>query len=275
MDKPGIALLAIDPQNDFCDIPRHELGSYKPALPVAGADADMKRLAAFIDRIGAAIDRIHVTLDSHQPIDIAHPSWWLDENGASPAPFTVITSRDLSAGSWRTSNPAMQEKSLRYTEALEASGRFALVVWPEHCLMGSWGNNIHSAVKQSMDKWARGRMKQVGYVSKGMNPGTEHYSAIRAEVPDDDDPATMLNVSLLQELAAADIILVAGEALSHCVANTVRDIADHIGEANIGKLVLLDDCTSSVGGFEELGRDFLAELTARGMRIARSGEFFA
>ncbi len=275
MNKPNLALLAIDPQNDFCDLPKDESGQYTPALPVAGADADMKRLAGFIDRAGSAINTVYVTLDSHQPVDIAHPSWWVNEVGDSPAPFTVITSQDLSNGTWRARNPAMQEESVRYAEALEASGRYMLVVWPEHCLVGTWGNNIHGAVKRSMDRWAKGQMKQVGYVTKGMNPKTEHYSAIRAEVPDSNDPATMLNVPLLKNLAAADLILVAGEALSHCVANTVRDIADNIGEANIGKLVLLSDCTSSVGGFEKLGSDFLAELTARGMRIAQSTDFLA
>ena len=80
-----VHLLVIDPQNDFCDIPVAEqpadtsaAGSKKlaPALPVTGADQDMKRLAAFIDRAGDKLFDIHVTLDSHNPIDIAHPTWW-------------------------------------------------------------------------------------------------------------------------------------------------------------------------------------------------------
>ena len=49
-------LLIIDPQNDFCDLPlswqpHAPLTGYiiAPALPVAGAHADMQRLAAWTD----------------------------------------------------------------------------------------------------------------------------------------------------------------------------------------------------------------------------------
>ena len=70
-------LLVIDPQNDFCDLPasRCPAGS-APSLPVAGAHADMQRLAAFIRSQGDQLDAITVTLDSHQRFDIAHPDFW-------------------------------------------------------------------------------------------------------------------------------------------------------------------------------------------------------
>ena len=93
-----VHLLIIDPQNDFCDIPVAEQPAdpfnatrkLAPTLPVSGADQDMKRLAAFIDRAGDKLFDIHVTLDSHNPIDIAHPTWWTNDKGQAPAPFTVI-----------------------------------------------------------------------------------------------------------------------------------------------------------------------------------------
>ncbi len=278
-------LVVADPQNDFCDIPENELpvapesaasGKLqplaRPALPVAGGDADMKRLAALVSRMRSKIDAIYVTLDSHHPVDIAHPSWWCNAKGESPAPFTTITADDLKKGVWRARDPALHEHSIAYTQALEAMGRYQLVVWPEHCLIGSWGHNVHSAVKKSFDQWARERLKQVNYIFKGTNPKTEHYSAIRAEVPDSSDPSTLLNVALLERVVEADTVLLAGEALSHCVANTVRDIANNIGEPSIKKLVLLKDCASSVPGFEKFGDDFVAELTRRGMRTAISTE---
>lgn len=283
-----IALLVIDPQNDFCDIPDSELAvapaslaagrpqpAARPALPVAGADRDMKRLAAFIDRVGPELDAIHVTLDSHHSVDIAHAAWWTNDRGDAPAPFTVITAADLADGTWRARDGANQAHSLRYVEALEHAGRYRLVIWPEHCLIGSWGHNVHGAVKHSLDEWARRRMQQVRYVFKGMNPKTEHYSAVEAEVPDAGDPATQRNAALLKALAEADQVVIAGEALSHCVANTVRDIARNFGAGGVRKLVLLTDCASSVGGFEQLGADFLAELTGQGMKTAGSTEFLA
>jgi nicotinamidase/pyrazinamidase len=281
----NIQLLLIDPQNDFCDIPDAELPldpksvaagrptpMTRPALPVAGADADMKRLAVFIDRVGPSLTGIHVTLDSHNPVDIAHPAWWQNAAGDSPPPFTVISSADIDGGIWQARDQRFAAHSRRYVEALEQRGRYLLVIWPEHCLIGSWGNNIHRAVKDALDAWARASLKQVDFIPKGINPTTEHYSAVQAEVPDSDDLSTLPNTRLISVLAAADLVIVAGEALSHCVANTVRDTANLFGEDNIRKLVLLTDCASSVPGFENLGADFVRELKARGMRTALSTE---
>lgn len=283
-----IDLLVIDPQNDFCDIPETELPAdpaaamtgtrqaiVRPALPVAGADADMKRLAAFVDRVGRKLYDIHVTLDSHNPVDIAHPVWWVNGQGASPAPFTMINVADVRAGLWRARNPLAQAHSLKYVEALAANGRYSLVIWPEHCLIGSWGHNVHSAVKVSLDRWAREKLEVVDFVTKGSNPMTEHYSAVQAEVPDPSDPSTMLNGRLIKTLAEADMVVIAGEALSHCVANTVRDIANSFGEDNVKKLVLLTDCASSVSGFEALGTQFVQEMIGRGMQTALSRDFLA
>ena len=47
--KQQTQLLIIDPQNDFCDLPPALCPPGEaPALPVAGAHADLQRLAAFI-----------------------------------------------------------------------------------------------------------------------------------------------------------------------------------------------------------------------------------
>lgn len=279
-----VDLLIIDPQNDFCDIPLEHLptdtlalnpGRINPALPVPGAHNDMLRLSSFIDRIGGKLNDIHVTLDSHNPVDIAHACWWVNAQGENPAPFTIISADDVKKGVWRAANPMAQAYSLFYVEQLTAGGRYPLVIWPEHCLIGSWGHNVHSAVKASLDQWARKRLETVDFVTKGSNPRTEHYSAVQAEVPDPGDASTLLNTPLIRVLEKADIIVIAGEALSHCVANTVRDIANNFGEANIKKLVLLTDCASSVPGFEQMGVDFVKEMTARGMQLATSTDFLA
>jgi len=259
-------LVVIDPQNDFSDIPG-------AALPVAGASADMQRLAAFIDANAPRLDDIHITLDSHNPVDIAHPAWWVDANGAAPAPFTVIGEDDVAAGRWRARLPELQARSAQYVKQLARAGRYALVIWPEHCLIGTWGHNVEAEVMAALNRWARSRLEVVDFVTKGSNPFTEHYSAVQAEVPDPADPSTLVNTRFIETLAQADEILIAGEALSHCVANTVRDIAGNFGDENIRKLVLLEDCSSPVAGFEGLGQQFVAEMTARGMRVIKSGAY--
>jgi nicotinamidase/pyrazinamidase len=259
----NLHLLIIDPQNDFCD----QAGA---ALPVPGATADLQRVAQLIARYGEQLSTIHVTLDSHHPIDIAHPTWWQDAAGLSPKPFTLISESDVATGIWRARDPQQQSTSLAYLQALARNNRYQLIIWPEHCLIGSWGHAVQDDLFAQLNHWARRELKTINYVNKGSNPATEHYSAICAEVPDTNDAATLPNAQWIAELAQADVILIAGQALSHCVASTVRDLADQLGEAHIHKLVLLTDCTSPVAGFAAQGEQFIAELTARGMQTVCS-----
>lgn len=259
-------LLVIDPQNDFCD-PK------SGALYVPGADADMDRLAGWIDRHGDALDAIHVTLDSHHPVDIAHPGFWRDAKGTPPTPFTTITAAAVRAGEWRTADPAGAERALGYLDALEAGGRYPHTIWPPHCLIGSPGHNVWPALFAALRRWEEARGRVVDYVLKGQNIWTEHFSAVTAEVPDPEDAATAQNRALVAALAQADRVVVAGEAGSHCVAHTVRDLADAL-EAVVpdarpaARLCLLTDAVSPVTGFEAHQAKFIAELGARGMQTA-------
>jgi nicotinamidase/pyrazinamidase len=260
-----VELLVIDPQKDFCDT--------KGALFVTGADEDSRRLAAMIRRIKGKLYDIHVTLDTHHLVDIAHPIFWQDSNGKHPNPFTIITVDDVNKGVWTTTNPQFRDRAKVYVETLAKNARYPLCIWPPHCLIGSEGYGVQSDVYAALLEWEKG-FAFVDYVTKGSNLYTEHYSAVQADVPDPADPATMLNTRLIQTLRDADVIGITGQALSHCVANTVRDIANNFGEENIKKLVLLTDTTSSVPGFESMGADFVKEMTGRGMQTALSTEFF-
>lgn len=260
--------LIIDPQVDFMDLPNS-------ALPVGGADADTKRLSAMIARLGGRIDDIHVTLDSHHLMHIANPIMWTDSTGKAPSPFTIISAADVNNGKWRARNPSWQKWQAEYVEDLEKKGRYPLCIWPPHCLIGSNGYQVHPVLFDSLRRWEEGEFGMVDYVTKGSNYKTEHYSAVQAEVPDPSDPGTSLNMGLIQTLQDADIIIIAGQALSHCVANTVRDIAANFSTANIEKMHLLRDCSSPVQGFEQAGKDFITEMAGKGMKVVDSATFMA
>lgn len=270
-------LLLIDPQNDFCDLPATASGT--PALPVAGADADMRRVADLIERGGAGLDDIVITLDSHHRVDIAHPTFWRTGDGGAVAPFTAITAAQVRAGVFLPADATVLPRVLAYLDALEAQGRYSLMVWPVHCEIGSWGHNVHSAVRAAYNQWEDRRLRQVLKVTKGDNPWTEHYSALQAEVPDADDAATWLNRSLLARLDAFDTIWIAGEASSHCVKATVEHLADHLPSllpsGCLSKLVLLTDGMSPVGGFEAQAADFMARMRERGARTATCAQALA
>ena len=274
-------LLIIDPQNDFCDLPDNWCPvdprngqRVAPALPVKGAHADMQRLALFIRKHEEQIDRITFTLDSHQRYDVAHPSFWRKGDGSDVSPFTPILAKEVRAGTYAPRDPRALERVLQYMDALESQGRYVLMVWPVHCVIGSWGHGVHADVHAACDDWQVKRRTAVRNVFKGMNPWTEHYSAIRAEVPDREDPETDVNDRLLRELAKADRLLVAGEASSHCVRSTVEDIVNHLPklspEWTASRLVLLTDCMSPVGGFEREHVAFLDSMRASGVQLAQS-----
>jgi len=110
-------------------------------------------------------------------------------------------------------------------------------------------------------------------VLKGRNPMTEQYSAFRADVPRTDDPGTQLNAALLARLAGGDALLVvAGEALSHCVAASGQDMLANMDAARLRNTVFLTDCMSPVTGFEPAGAAFLQQLRQRGVQTRTSAE---
>jgi nicotinamidase-related amidase len=264
-----VHLLVIDPQRDFCEAP----GNGGGALFVNGATEDMQRLTHFVERVGSKLDDIHVTLDSHHLVHVANPIFWKNSHGDNPSPFTIITRKDVEDGKWMAAQPSFQRWCVEYTTSLEKNNRYPLCIWPPHCLISSSGHAVVPELFNSLKKWEE-EFAVVNYVTKGSNIRTEHYSAIKADVPDPKDPSTQINTSLVDVLMSADLIAVAGEAGSHCLANTVRDIAEAFGDDKyIQKLVLLQDATSPVPGFEKMQEDFIKEMTSRGMQISTTDKF--
>lgn len=259
-----VHLLVIDPQHDFCD----PTGS----LYVPGAEEDMKRVAEMIRRLPNSFEDIHCTLDMHHFVDVAHPIFWKDSSGKSPDPFTIITSEDVKNGTWTPREVSMTRRMIEYVRELEKGGKYPLCIWPPHCLIGSQGSNVVPALFNAFLEW-EGQFALVDYVAKGSNLYTVHYSAVQAEVPDPSDPSTQVNIGLIDTLMSADLIAIAGEAGSHCLANTVRDIANNFDPDAVQKLVLLTDATSPVPGFENLQEDFINEMTAKGMQLSTTVDF--
>ena len=259
------ALLIIDPQNDFCD-------PASGALYVPGADGDILRLAELLSRSGDVFEEIHVTLDSHHLRDIAHPLFWENEHGAHPAPFTQIRAPEIERGLWRASDSIHQARASAYAHALELGGKHLLTIWPPHCLIGSVGQAVYPPLFEALLSWEQ-KFGTVNYVAKGENPFTEHYSAIRAEVPDPADLSTQTNSRLVAALKLTDRIVVAGEAGSHCVANTLYDLAEELAPEEIANITLLTDAISPVPGFEELQATMIEKLILMGMKTGATSEF--
>jgi len=233
--KKRIAVLIIDAQNDFC--------SPNGSLFVDGAVEDNERLSKWIVDNKEEINFIGCTLDSHQLMDIAHPRFWFDKDGNNPGPFTVISASDVENGTWSSVRP---KETLDYLRNLEADGQFPHVIWPEHCVVGTWGTQLDPKINDAVLSWAaQGHFVQ--YVSKGANPFTEHFGAFEAQVPKQNVPATQYNLGLQKTLEKYDVIYLSGQAKSHCVANTLKQLVEKAPDV-AKKVVVLEDTMSPVSG---------------------------
>jgi nicotinamidase-related amidase len=258
----NIDLFIIDVQNDFCDS--------HGALYVNGADQDSIRLANFIRAYSNRFKDVFITLDSHHNFDIAHPVYWVNEQGNHPDPFTVITVKDMEQGIWRTSRPEDQNHGTEYVKTLAEKGKYSLCIWPPHCLIGSWGTQVQKDVLRSLSEWEIAGLSMVHKIYKGNNPFTEHYGALEAEIPQNDDHSTALRTDLIERLKESEMILIAGQALDYCVANTVRQMVENMSRETMKKIVLLKDCCSSVDPASGLSDAFLQEMSRKGVRILNS-----
>ncbi|MDD4931773.1 MAG: isochorismatase family protein [Candidatus Colwellbacteria bacterium] len=272
-----VHLVIIDPQNDFCD--KEIPGFFKPTLAVTGGYAAMSKVAGLIDRVGKRLEDIHVTLDSHRLVDVGHPALWMDQNGKEPGWFTIISADDIAAGIWTPRVPGLRPKLLKYARELEAKKKYQITIWPPHCIIGTWGHNVHPEVNDALQRWSGKELAMVDYVTKGSNPYTEHYGALMAEVPDPTDPGTSLNTDFLKVLSEADIILLTGLASSHCVKETGDQIVNNIGTEHIKKIHILTDCTAPVaavpGGpdYPAIAQQWLIDMQKKGVTLTTSDQF--
>lgn len=237
-DQKRVQLVIIDMQIDFC----HEGGS----LYVPGAPDDLRRLIEFIYTYGHHISKITCTLDSHLPFQIFHPSWWVNSEGNPPDPLTIISAEDVEEGKWQSI--VMKDYSADYVRKLEEQSKKQLIIWPYHVLIGSMGNALDPSLWSAIMWHSLTHQAQPGWLPKGMVPQTEHYSAVQPEIPVESHPQGGKNQAFLDSLANSDLVLVAGEAESHCVLETLEDIVTEFQDKpeQLEKIYILHDCMSPV-----------------------------
>jgi nicotinamidase-related amidase len=267
-DETRVHLLLIDVQKDFC-FPEGTL--YVGGRSGRGAIDDSRRIAELVYRNLGVIADITTTLDTHLAFQIFFPSFWLDQTDRPLAPFRTITTDEIAAGEVRP-NPAMAKwlcsgnytwlckQVLHYCKELERAGKYQLYLWPPHCLLGSDGHALAGVIHEARLFHAFARTSQSHVEVKGGNPLTENYSVLRPEVLSRFDGAALAqrNTQFIQTLLAADAVVIAGQAASHCVKSTIDDLLTEIAAVDpklASKVYLVTDCMSAVtvpdgnGGF--------------------------
>lgn len=237
-DQERVLLLAIDEQQDFMD---------NGALGVPGACADIERLTQWIYNNMGKISNIAVSIDTHQPHQIFHPCWWIDENGKNPDPYTVITLADLDAGKWRAVINARASRD--YVEHLEQDAKKALCIWTYHCLQGTSGCALENQFANMVYYHSIAKKAVTQRLVKGQDPMSEMYGIIKPEY----DTKGYINLDFLNKIEKYDKVVIAGEAKSHCCLESIKQILEHFGANSpvVKKTYILEDCMSDIPGFED------------------------
>ena len=274
-DQPRIALFLIDVQNTFC-LPEFE-------LYVKGAIEDNVRLCSFIYHNLPYITEIIATQDTHSAMQIFHPIFWVNKQGEHPTPgITQISAEDVQKKTWQV-NPAvaaylgldsLQEYALHYVQQLSQAGKYQLTIWPYHSMLGGIGHAIVSAVEEALFFHSIARTVPTHFELKGNNPLTENYSVLQAEVLKSKTGLDIAhkNLALVEKLLQFDAIVIAGQAKSHCVAWTVKDLLTEIQAKKphfVQKVYLLEDCTSPVVVSEEV--DFTEQAETAFQSFSQAG----
>jgi nicotinamidase-related amidase len=280
-------MLLIDVQKDFC-FPDGTL--YVAGRSGRGAVDDSRRIAELVYRNLDVITDITTTLDTHLAYQLFFPSFWLDCGDRQLSAFRTVSADEIASGEVRP-HPAMAKwlcggnytwlckQVLHYCKELERAGRHQLYLWPPHCLLGSDGHALAGVIHEARLFHAFARTSQSYVEVKGGNPLTENYSVLRPEVLSRFDGGVLAqrNTQFLHTLLAADAVIIAGQAASHCVKSTIDDLLGEIAAQDpklARKVFLVTDCMSAVtvpdgkGGF---AADFTPAAEAALQKFADAG----
>lgn len=130
-------------------------------------------------------------------------------------------------------------------------GGLTQVLWPVHCVQGTWGADFHPELKN--EKWTK-------IFPKGKHPEVDSYSGFF-------DNAKRGDTGLADYLKSQDIsqVFIGGLALDYCVKFTALD-AIALGFETF----LITDATRAVNLSPKDGNLALSELEARGVKLITS-----
>lgn len=277
VDKLKVMLLNVDP----------ELGFIEPGRPLAvpGAVEDTRRTVEWIYRNIERLTYIASSLDCHLPFQIFFPSWWTDSKTGellNAFDFTSVNVANLKADKIKPIFDFDYEyapgKKMKWSEyyltELEKNHKKTLAVWPFHTPLGAPESAIEPSLFEAIWFHAGARSSQPHFEIKGSVPQTENYSIMEVEVPYSGDKNAGINTDFLNLLQKFDLIYIAGQAKSHCVYETILSIVRYFGTKApevLSRIRILIDCTSPVGGFEDMAEQAFSELSAQyGLKLVKS-----
>lgn len=184
-------LIIIDPQNDFCD--------YEGSLHVMGALDAIQNIIKYIEERNPG--QIIVTLDTHNPLHMGLPGSWDVSFDKLPAinPDPIHSKHGL----------PVQE----YARKLRTMG-LPFIVWPDHCIKGTWGHSIPLNLSKVLTEWSIKNMKDIQWIEKGQGNFTEMYSAF----------SELGSTEVKVPKIIGDKVTMCGVALDYCVKYSYLDL---------------------------------------------------
>ncbi|KAL6926916.1 hypothetical protein ACO0SA_003999 [Hanseniaspora valbyensis] len=172
-------LLIIDMQYDFIN------GSLK----VNGGEEIVPIISDFLKKNGNQFDLIVFTKDDHPSNHISFAS-----SHKNKKPFEEYT----------------------YVSEKDPNHTFKSCLWPDHCVVGTHGNEIHSDLAKLIANGKVNNTKAL-VVGKGMDPKREYYSCFN-------DVLEEHNTDILEVLKKENIsnVYVCGLAYDYCVLNSAK-----------------------------------------------------
>ncbi len=288
-DQKKVGLLLIDVQNTFC-IPDFEL--FVGGDSGIGAVEDNRRLCQFIYHNLGSISEIIPTMDSHTAMQVFHPIFWINDLGQHPEPATMISLAEVKQGTWQVNLDLadglgidiqqLKQHALHYVQKLSLEGKYPLTIWPYHSMLGGIGHALVSSVEEAIFFHSIARKSPTNFELKGDNPLTENYSVLSPEVlvTTNGRAIAQKNSSLIKKLLDFEMLIIAGQAKSHCVAWTVENLLAEIKQLDSSlakKVYLLEDCMSPVVipgviDFTQQANEAFQRFADAGMNLVKSTE---
>ena len=275
-DRKRVAMFAIDAQVGFC--------TPGASLYVPNAEKDVAKAIDFIYKNIDKITELHFSLDTHYAFQIFHPTFWIDNEGNHPAPFTIIKLDDIRNGKWMPSTHPKHAED--YVRQLEAQGKYDLCIWPFHTMLGSLDHALVPALFEASLFHTIVRKTSTKFETKGQHPLTENYSVMAPEVKQllqgtkDETTVGQFNTKFFRALMNNDQVIIWGEAASHCVKATIEDLISQIQSVDpslIDKIVVFKDCMSPVIhpviDFPAIAQKALEDFEKAGVKVVNSTDF--
>ena len=256
LDAKVVKILNIDNQRDF----NHPEGGLfvGPGLPEA-----IRLSVEFFYKYLSIITEIVSTLDTHYPAQIFFPQFHMDQNNDFVPSNIVITEDDYQNGKYHC-NPAIAKnigmtpvqlntQIKHYCHELEKNSKKNLYIWSHHCLLGTPGHTMVGVINEAIMFHQIVRNAANHFEIKGGSPFTEHYSIFAPEVMTLYDgtpiPGVGRNTRLIENLLSSDVIIIMGQAMSHCVLESINDLVNEVKAQDpnlLKKIYVLEDCMAPV-----------------------------